>query len=99
MTTGLNSATLTINVGNYSGIVDPTLIYTNSSNTVTSNINFSYILKRCRNCNHAHAVSGEGGCYDIIQGAIAFVICQCKENVPTDNLEYLEYLLKKKESL
>jgi len=57
------------------------------------------MIKRCRKCNHAHTESETMGCYDIFNNSIAFVPCQCKEYVPTDNLEYLEYLSKKKEAL
>ena len=70
-------------------------VLTSSSNS----INISYIITRCRKCNHAHAQDGAEGCYDVIGQAVTFVICHCKEHVPTDNLEYLEYLIKKKESL
>lgn len=76
----------------------------NYSNTISSNIansvQFEYIIKRCRTCNHAHAQEGAAGCYDVAGNSVAFVIsCRCKEHVPKDNLEYLEYKLKQKESL
>ena len=58
-------------------------------------------LKRCRSCNHAH-IAGEQGCIDYslgFQNSVVFVPCTCKEYLPKDNLEFLEYLSKKKESL
>jgi hypothetical protein len=72
---------------------------TSSSATCSNNVNFSFIIARCRECNHAHTQTGEVGCYDVIGNSITFVLCRCKEHVPADNLEYLEYLSKKKESL
>lgn len=90
------SATLSPNIMNSSG---SGVVYTSSSTSATNNVNFQYIIKRCRQCNHAHSQNGSKGCYDVIGSSVTFVICQCSEHVPTDNLEYLEYLLKKKESL
>ena len=53
-------------------------------------------IKRCRNCNHAH-LAEQTGCIDQEGWNTIFVTCPCKEYVPSDNLEYLEYLDKKKE--
>jgi hypothetical protein len=72
---------------------------TSSSNTCSNNVNFVYLINRCRECNHAHTQTGGAGCYDVVGNSVAFVLCRCKEHVPTDNLEYLEYLSKKKEVL
>jgi hypothetical protein len=83
----------------YSNIIS-TGVYTSSINTTSSNtVNFVYIIERCRACKHAHSQKGGTGCYDVVGASVAFVICQCKEHVPEDNLEYLEYILNKKESL
>ncbi|MGH7974740.1 MAG: hypothetical protein ACREBR_04395 [bacterium] len=70
-----------------------------SSTNSNSFITIKYAIKRCRECKHAHSQTEGAGCYDVIGDSVAFVICQCKEHVPQDNLEYLEYLLKKKEPL
>lgn len=78
---------------------DTTLIATSTSSSAPYNVTFSYVIERCRNCKHAHTQSGGMGCYDVMGGAVVFVLCQCKEHVPQDNLEFLEYLMKKKESL
>ena len=54
-------------------------------------------LKRCRSCSHAH-LAEQSGCIDQEGWNTIFVSCTCKEYVPSDNLEYLEYLYKKKEN-
>lgn len=84
---------------NYSNIVSSAEVYTTTVNSSSINsVNFEYIIKRCRVCKHAHSQEGGKGCYDTVGNSVAFVIsCRCKEHVPEDNLEYLEYLLKKKE--
>ena len=80
--------------------------YSNSTNTsytavTTSTSNtfqFSFIMKRCRSCKHSHVSEGVG-CYDWAGMTVAYAVCSCKEHVPEDNLEFLEYLSRKKESL
>jgi hypothetical protein len=71
------------------------------NSTITSStynpVNITYSIKRCRNCKHGH-IEGQLGCIDAIQSSIYPTSCTCKEYVPSDNLEYLEYLSKKKES-
>lgn len=52
-------------------------------------------IKRCRMCNHAH-LADQVGCIEQDGFNFIYVICPCKEYVPSDNLEYLEYLYKKK---
>jgi len=85
---------------NYSGVVSAGVYTTTSNSSVSNNVTFEYIIKRCRECKHAHAQEGARGCYDVCDASIAFVVnCHCKEHVPEDNLEYLEYLIKKKEPL
>lgn len=81
----------------YSNIVNSTLTYTTSSSSNT--VQFAFVVPRCRSCKHAHAQEGAPGCYTVNGASVAFVICSCKEHVPEDNLEYLEYLYKKKGSL
>ena len=54
-------------------------------------------IKRCRTCNHAH-LAEQTGCIDQEGFNTIFVFCGCKEYLPKDNLEYLEYLFKKKET-
>lgn len=55
-------------------------------------------IKRCRSCNHAH-LAEQPGCVDTNGYDVVFQsICSCKEYLPKDNLEYLEYLDKKKTS-
>jgi len=69
-----------------------------SNTTTTYNpIQVTVDIKRCRNCNHAH-LAEQPGCIDQEGWNTVFVICKCKEYLPKDNLEYLEYLAKKKES-
>lgn len=83
----------------YSNIVDSSGVSsttTTSSNSTT--VKIAFVAPRCRQCKHSHAQEGVG-CFDVRDSAVAFVPCSCKEHVPEDNLEYLEYLLKKKESL
>jgi hypothetical protein len=72
---------------------------TTSINTTTTYnpIQVTVDIKRCRNCNHAH-LAEQPGCIDQEGWNTVFVICKCKEYLPKDNLEYLEYLAKKKES-
>lgn len=80
------------------GSIDNYYTYT----TTTGYINSSpvhIIINRCRICNHAHTHGGESGCYDTTGLTIDYVACLCQEYVPQDNLEFLEYLLKKKEDL
>jgi len=70
-----------------------------SNTTMTYNpIQVTVDIKRCRNCNHAH-LAEQPGCIDQDGWNTVFVAhCPCKEYLPKDNLEYLEYLDKKKES-
>lgn len=84
---------------NYSNIVNTDVYLSNLNTTSSNNVNFVYIIKRCRTCKHAHSQGSAAGCYDVIDASVAFVICHCKEHVPEDNLEYLEYILNKKEYL
>ena len=72
--------------------------YTSTTTTGNSITPVTLDLKVCRNCNHAH-IESQSGCIEQKGFSIVFVICSCKEYVPIDNLEYLEYLLKKKEDL
>jgi phospholipase C len=72
-------------------------IYTTNTGGLSSNITFNPIIdiKRCRNCNHAH-LAEQPGCIDQEGWNTIFVVCKCTEYLPKDNLEYLEYLDKKK---
>jgi len=67
------------------------------SNTTYNPVKVIVDIKRCRNCNHAH-LAEQTGCIDQEGWNTIFVICKCKEYLPKDNLEYLEYLDKKKTS-
>ena len=86
----------------HTGNVSPG-IYTASTGglgntTVTYNpIKVTIDIKRCRNCNHAH-LAEQTGCIDQEGWNTIYVVCPCKEYLPKDNLEYLEYLDKKKEN-
>jgi hypothetical protein len=76
----------------------------NYSTSVTSNVKISYSMPRCRVCKHGHhsptsPTIDARGCYDIVGSSVTFVPCSCKEHVPEDNLEYLEYLTRKRESI
>ena len=83
-------------VTNCSNVADFPIYTTSGNSTSTNNIEFKWIMPLCRVCKHSHVAEG---CYDVIGQSVAFVLCRCKEHVPEDNLEYLEYLLKKKETL
>ena len=64
-----------------------------SSNSVNGSLGVN--IKRCRECNHAH-LDSQYGCMDASGMTITFVSwCTCKEYVPTDKLEYIEYLYDK----
>jgi len=71
------------------------------SGTYTTNSTYSVSpkvdIKRCRTCNHAH-IEGQKGCIEAIDYMVFYKECPCNEYLPKDNLEYLEYLDKKKES-
>lgn len=71
--------------------------YTYTTNTTTTGTLAFPNYKKCRNCHHAHLV-GNPGCIEItgFSNLVYFSTCQCPEYVPSDNLEYLEYLDKKK---
>ena len=72
--------------------------YATVTTTSSNMVQFSFVLKRCRSCKHSHAPEGVG-CYNVVGTSVAYVICSCKEHVPEDNLEFLEYLSRKKELL
>lgn len=61
--------------------------------TTTANLNpvtLTFKMKVCRACKHGHMEGA--GCMDVMQNnAVIFVGCTCKEYVPADNLEYLEW--------
>lgn len=73
---------------------------TNTTSTSTTGILSLPNYKKCRSCNHAHLVENQG-CIEVtgLSNSVYFAVCSCKEYVPQDNLEFLEYLSKKKESL
>lgn len=81
---GMPSGTYTIGTGGL-----PTTLPFNTTSVIVN-------IKRCRNCNHAH-LAEQTGCIDQEGWNTVFVICNCKEYLPKDNLEYLEYLSKKKD--
>lgn len=81
----------------YSNIVNSSMIYTTTTGS-SNTVQFTFVVPRCRQCKHSHGQEGQG-CYTVMGSSVAFVICSCKEHVPEDNLEYLEYLYKKKGSL
>lgn len=72
--------------------------YTTITTACNNTYQFSLIMKRCRNCKHSHASEGMG-CYDVVNMMVTYAVCSCKEHVPEDNLEFLEYLSRKKESI
>ena len=55
--------------------------------------------EKCRECKHAryiHGMAHNGGpCSDRFLSSVKSV-CKCIEFVPSDNLEYVEYLAKKR---
>ena len=69
--------------------------YIHTTSTTSTRNTFKVDIKRCRNCSHAH-MEGQQGCIDAIGGMVYFTTCTCQEYIPTDNLEYLEWLDKKK---
>lgn len=55
-------------------------------------------LKKCRTCSHAH-LAGQEVCIDnFYSGSIYPVTCGCKEYIPKDNLEYMEWKYNKKKN-
>ena len=81
---------------NYGGVMHQGTYTTSTSYAPSLKVD----IKRCRSCNHAH-IEGNTGCIDYsldFQNSVVFVPCSCKEYLPKDNLEYLEYLDKKKEN-
>jgi len=83
----------------HTGIVSPG-IYTAGTGGLGNNITYNPVIdiKRCRTCNHAH-LEEQTGCIDQYGWNTVFVDhCPCKEYLPKDNLEYLEYLAKKEET-
>ena len=100
-TTSNNSSTITWGSNSLAsnvlgGIAYPGTYTTNTTGTYNP-IKVSIDIKRCRNCNHAH-LAEQTGCIDQEGWNTIYVVCPCKEYLPKDNLEYLEYLAKKKES-
>jgi hypothetical protein len=77
----------------YGGITSGT--YTTNHSHTYNPVKVTIDIKRCRNCNHAH-LAEQTGCIDLEGWNTVFVVCSCKEQVPSDNLEYLEWLDKKK---
>lgn len=57
----------------------------------------------CRNCDHCDAYHNRAYYYacgrEPRTGEWLGEVCECQEFVPEDNLEYLEYVLNKKEQL
>ena len=81
---------------------DNTWYLMNTTTTTSTSTNGTLILpnyKKCRICLHAHLVDNDG-CIEVVglSNSVTFIGCPCKEYVPSDNLEYLEYLDKKKEN-
>ena len=104
----LGSNTISLNASSNSSTIwitpnsiNPTVFSSGSFGTYTSSSIYSIKpkvdIKRCRNCNHAH-IEGQQGCIDAIGNDVFFKDCSCIEYVPSDNLEYLEYLDKKQEN-
>jgi hypothetical protein len=91
-----SNSTVTI-VGDFSNNVASTIPW----GTYTTNSTYSsqpkIDIKRCRNCVHAH-IEGQVGCIEVMNNMVFYKECFCQEYIPSDNLEYLEYLYKKKES-
>jgi hypothetical protein len=83
-------------ITNCSNVSDFAIYTTSANSTHSNNVEFNWVIPRCRVCKHSHF---ETGCFDTVGPSVAFVLCSCKEHVPEDNLEYLEYLIKKKETL
>lgn len=69
--------------------------YTSTTGSALNTVELN--IKRCRNCHHAH-IEGQSGCIEALHGNVTFRSCSCEEYVPSDNLEYLEYLDKKKDN-
>jgi len=93
LTSSIASSTIWISDGTSTNLYPFTNNTYTTSASITSN-NFSF--KKCRECNHGH-IEGQSGCMDSIGFMVTFAKCNCKEYVPSDNLEYLEYLYNKKQ--
>ena len=53
--------------------------------------------KHCRDCKHIRLSHVEGShCIAANGNQEQFGLCQCKEFVPEDNLDYIEWLAKKR---
>jgi hypothetical protein len=52
--------------------------------------------KRCRKCQHGHYNHIKSRCLAVIGPEENLRICNCKEFVPSDNLDYIEWLAKKR---
>jgi hypothetical protein len=56
--------------------------------------------KQCRNCKHRKIWHPKNKCIDLtIINKYEFKCCKCKEFIPGDNLDYIEYLVKKRKLL
>lgn len=95
-----SSSSNVIWITNCSNVQDfPICTTSGNYSTFSNNIEIKWVIPRCRACQHSHSQQGGLGCYDVMVSSLVYIICKCKEHVPEDNLEYLEYLSKKKESL
>ncbi len=83
----------------YSNLTSSDTYYISTSSTSTTTNEVRLVLKKCRNCQHSHVQEDKMGCYEVLSSDIRSVFCFCSQHVPEDNLEYLEYLVHKKESL
>jgi hypothetical protein len=52
--------------------------------------------KYCRKCKHVRLSHLKGTCLAICGTTEEFVLCGCEEFVPEDNLDYIEWLAKKR---
>jgi len=57
----------------------------------------AHLSKKCKKCTHVRLSHLEGRCIaaNATDGEY-LLMCKCKEFVPSDNLDYIEWLAKKK---
>jgi len=61
---------------------------------------FNALSKICRVCSHIKFLHLQKGCTDqILSKEGKLYLCNCKEYIPKDNIEYLEYMSEKERRL
>lgn len=86
---------LVYEAGALSPVVTSTTGIVNGAVSTISNIVYSEPeVKVCRNCKHCH-LAGQEMCINVSGFIVTFATCPCKEYIPSDNLEYMEWCYNK----